>query len=125
MDLKAECFAGMSIRTTLDPDSPIQTSPFERYVINVCRYPEMLMDLRPLVEASEFPRRIQLYCGDHNRLDIAHASNLAGIPRVEVRQLQGFRPHDTISGLIARGHFQQMLRDFVGADPAPALKANI
>ena len=118
MDLKAECFAGMSIRTTLDPGSPIQTSPFERYVIQVCRYPEMLIDLRPMVEASEYPRRIQLYCGDHNKIDIAHARNLAGIPRVEVRQIPGYRLHDAISGLIARGHFQHMLRDFVSGPAA-------
>ena len=115
MDLQAECFAGMSIRTTLAPSSSTPISTVEQYAIQACKYPEMLVDLRPLVEACEYPRRIQLYCGDHSNLDLAHAHNLAEIPRVEINYLEWYKRHDAISGLIARGEFERMLQRFIEA----------
>jgi len=109
LDLEADTFAGMSIRSDLSPTSSIRMSVFERYVIKVCRYPEMLVDLRPLVERSDFPRRILLYTGDHSKTDIAHTNNLRGIPRVDITQIENCRQHDVVSDMIARGTFMQML----------------
>jgi pimeloyl-ACP methyl ester carboxylesterase len=113
VDLQAQCFAGMSIRTTLSPSSRILMSPFEEQAVGACRYPEMLIDLRPFIQATTYPLCIQLYCGDRSELDAAHARNLAGIPRVEVNYLKDYEAHDAISGLIARGEFEQVLHRFV------------
>jgi hypothetical protein len=118
IDLKAQSFAGMSIRTTLASKSS-QMAPVLRYAVARCRDPSMLVNLRDMVVASDQPRRIQLYCGESNPVDRAHAENLQGIPRVDVIHLKAYRPHDAISGLIARGEFEPMLRRFV-ADSQPA-----
>lgn len=114
MDLEAEGFIGMSVRTDLDPVGTIPTSPFERYVIKSCRDPGMLINLRPMLEASAYPKRVLLHVGDRNAIDIAHADNLQGLPRVEVTQIKNHQQHDTVSGMIARGTFMEMLRTFVG-----------
>jgi hypothetical protein len=123
-DLQARCFAGMSIRTTLSPSSRLPMPPLEERAVAACQYPEMLIDLRPFIQATEYPLCIQLYCGDQSELDAAHARNLAGIPRVEVNYLKDYEAHDAISGLIARGEFEQVLHKFVrgaaGADLVPA-----
>jgi hypothetical protein len=124
VDLEAEAFAGMSIRTDLSPSSPIQTSPFERFIIGACRDPGMLIDLRPVVEASKFPRRIQLYTGDENRTDVAHTENLRGIPRVEINYLESHKRHDAVSALIARGTFTEVLKRFVDGDSAVPTNAD-
>jgi hypothetical protein len=113
VDLQARRFAGMSIRTTFSPSSSLLMSPLEERAIASCRYPEMLIDLRPVIEASTYPLSIQLYCGDRSKLDAAHAKNLAGIPRVEVNYLKDYGAHDAISGLIAAGEFERVLQRFV------------
>jgi hypothetical protein len=124
VDLQARRFAGMSIRTTFSPSSRIPVSPVEERAAATCRYPEMLIDLRPFIQAATYPLSIQLYCGDRHKLDAAHARNLAGIPRVEVNFLKDYEAHDAICGLIARGQFEQVLHRFVtgaaGADLVPA-----
>jgi hypothetical protein len=117
----------MSIRTTFSPSSSLLMSPLEERAAAACRYPEMLIDLRPVIQATPYPLGIQLYCGDQSKLDAAHARNLAGIPRVEINYLTDYGAHDAISGLIARGEFEQVLHrfvtgaagtDLVQADPA-------
>ena len=116
-DLKAAGFAGTGIKTTLDRVDGIATGPYIDRVINDCRYPEMLGNLRHEIAASEFPRRILLYCGDLNTVDRAHAENLSGIERVEVHFLTNYRPHNVVSGMVARGQFLPMLQRLM-ADPA-------
>ena len=125
VDLEARCFAGMSIRTTFSPSNSMLMSPLEERAVAACRYPEMLIDLRPLIEATTYPPCIQLYCGDRSELDAAHARNLAGIPRVEVNYLKDYGAHDAISGLIAMGKFEQVLHRFVsGAAGADLVQAD-
>ena len=119
IDLQADAFTGMSIRSDLSPSSPIMTLPFERYVLKVCKDPEMLVNLRPLVEASDFPRRIQLYTGDALKIDLDHTENLRGIPRVKITYLDAHYRHDVVGGLIARGLFAGVLRHLIGESDEP------
>lgn len=118
IDLRADSFAGMSIRTTLADDGQVLMTPFERYAIRQCRDPAMLVDLRPILTASAFPRRIQLYCGDSNPFDMSHAKHLGGIPRVDITYIDDYRAHDTVGELIARGTFGEMLTRFVAPTAA-------
>lgn len=117
MDLEARCFAGMSIQTTLTPSDGASLPIYSKQAIKNCRYPEMLIDLRQALESSNYPQRIQLYCGDRNIVDRSHADNLGAIRRAEINYLKNYDAHDTISGLIARGEFEQVLQRLV-MDPA-------
>jgi pimeloyl-ACP methyl ester carboxylesterase len=114
MDLEAESFAGMSIRSTLARTGDEPFTPFAKDLVERCKDPSMFVDLADLLPASEYPRSIQLYCGEHNAKDRFQAERLTHIPRVEIVSVPGYRLHNPISGLIARGQFEGMLRKFVG-----------
>jgi hypothetical protein len=124
MDLQAQGFAGTSIWSKVEGTQDGRGSIAISRAIENCRYPEMLVNLRELLEKSEYPRRILLYCGEHNETDKAQAENLRGIPRVEINYLEGYRPHDAISGLIGRGQFERMLHRLVMGDSAEAARSD-
>jgi hypothetical protein len=113
MDLRAASFAGMSVMTTLAESDGLPKSPLAVYMARGCRDPDMLLNLRPLLEGSGYPQRVLLYCGALNEFDKAHMENLSGIRRVELRYLENFKPHNVVSGMIARGEFGSVLRDLI------------
>jgi hypothetical protein len=113
MDLKAESFAGMSIRSTLARSTDEPLTPFAKDLVERCKDPSMFVDLADLLADSEYPRSIQLYCGEHNTKDRFQAERLTHIPRAEIVSVPGYRLHNPISGLIARGQFEAMLQKFV------------
>jgi hypothetical protein len=117
IDLQAECFAGMSIRTSLLPVGDRPQSALQTLLLKRCRDPSMIIDLRDKLEDSPFPRRLQLYCGANNKMDRAHAEHL--LPRAEITYLDDYQRHDAISGLIARGELGAMLERFL-EEPAVA-----
>jgi hypothetical protein len=118
MDLEAESFAGMSIRTKLER-SPDRLTPGAQRLLERCRDPGMFVDLKDLLASSEYPRSVQLYCGELHQRDRMQAERLESIPRTQIHLLPGYRLHNPISGLIARGEFHQMLRRFMGEALVP------
>lgn len=117
IDLRADCFAGMSIRTSLVPFKGFAPPPMQQRILERCRDPGMIIDLHDMLAASDYPSSVQLYCGEATNADRTHAEHLADIPRVEVQYLKEYRRHDVISGLIARGELDAMLKRFVGDTP--------
>jgi hypothetical protein len=113
LDLRASSFAGMSIRSTLSLNSKIPLLHYEERAVKECRSPELLGDLREVLAPRAYPERIQLYCGDKSRIDRANAENLAGLPRVKIWYLRDYQAHDVVSGLVARGQFENALRRLV------------
>ena len=90
IDLKANSFAGMSVMTTLAPSNTFPKSHIANHMVSGCLYPEMLIDLRPKIEASEYPQSIHLYRGDLNTFDRAHMEISPEFPRPDAasRKLQ-------------------------------------
>jgi len=118
IDLRAKSFLGMSIRTDLSDDSPIPVGEFFRRPQLRTVAPHMLVDLKPLLEASPWPERIILYSGDANPVDRPHAEHLADLPNVAVNLLPNHLQHDVVSALLIRGDLEAVLRDFVYGDRA-------
>jgi hypothetical protein len=106
LDLGAESFLGLGITTDL-------SSERSRRAHSWCKDPQLLVNLRQLVQEAESPPRIQLYCGELNATDREQAENMRGLPTVEIHFLAGDAAHDSVSGLLARGSFDMVLKRFV------------
>ncbi len=120
MDLHAKTFFGASIRTDLSPGTTLPVNPFFRNP-RLARFPEMNVDLKGLLAYNAWPERIMLFCGEDNPGDLPHALHLADLPNVEVTTLAGYREHDVISGLLASGRFDAVLKRFI--EPGPIDKS--
>lgn len=120
MDLRAKTFLGTSIRSDLSPASPLPIGGiFHSPALNA--YPEMKIDLKPLLAHNDWPERIMLFTGEENPVDLPHALHLADLPNVELTILAGHSYHDVISGLLARDQFDAVLKRFL--EPGPADKS--
>lgn len=118
MDLQAKSFLGMSIRTDLSVDSRLPIGDFFKRPELWEAVPDMMVDLKPMLAASRWPERVTLYSGDTNPVDRPHALHIADLPNVEVNLLENHDQHDVISGLLARGDFEAVLRRFVYGEAA-------
>jgi pimeloyl-ACP methyl ester carboxylesterase len=116
IDLGARTFLGMSIRTDLSPGTELPLAEFFTGP-ELAAYPQMKIDLKPLLRRSRAPERIMLFCGDGNPVDLPHALHLADLPNVELTVLDGYVNHDVISGLLGRGLFEPVLHRFI--EPGP------
>jgi hypothetical protein len=119
-DLHAKTFLGTSIRSDLSADSSLPIGNFFRSP-TLDAFPQMKIDLKPLLAYNAWPERIMLFCGEDNPVDLPHAMHLADLPNVEITTLAGYAYHDVISGLLGRGMFEDVLRRFI--DPGPIEKS--
>ena len=119
-DLHAKTFLGTSIRSDLSADSSLPMGDFFRSP-TLDAFPQMKIDLKPLLAYNAWPERIMLFCGEDNPVDLPHALHLADLPNVEITTLAGYAYHDVISGLLGRGMFEDVLRRFI--DPGPIEKS--
>src|SRR5262249_61929109 len=116
-DLHAKSFLGTSIRTDLSPGTTLPVSRFFRSPALEPFAAEMAVDLKPLLSYNAWPERIMLFCGEDNPADLPHTMHLADLPNVEVTTLAGYDNHDVISGLLARGLFEDELKRFIHPGP--------
>jgi pimeloyl-ACP methyl ester carboxylesterase len=119
-DLHAKTFLGTSIRSDLSSGSSLPMGDFFRNPA-LEAYPQMKIDLKPLLAYNAWPERIMLFCGEDNPVDLPHAMHLADLPNVELTMLAGYGYHDVISGLLGRGMFEDVLKRFI--DPGPIDKS--
>ena len=111
--IRASGFLGFSVRTDLSADLPV---PRDRYVEREslrAAVPERLIDLRPVLHASGWPKRGTLYYGELNAIDSAHAKHLAGLPNFTVHGMPETW-HNSVMNLIAAGRFYGIVRKFLG-----------
>jgi hypothetical protein len=120
IDLGAESYLGMSIRTDLSPGTKLPLGDFFKRPVVRETAPHMLVDLKPLLAASPHPKRIILFCGDGNLIDRAHVEHVADLPNVEVAMLENYGAHDVVPGILAIGKFEEVLHRFVYATPFAA-----
>ncbi len=114
-DVGAATFLGLSIRT--DMSGKHQLGSYERQAIDKSDHKSVAIDLRPYLAERAAPGRIYLCCGDANMTDREHTEHLRGLPNVTVDLVEGYRLHDPMMGLLARGEFEGLLQRFVtGAD---------
>lgn len=113
LDLQATSFLGMSIRTDFSERTSASMHPFFRREELRRAAPNMFVDLKPLLAKCRWPEKITLYCGEGNRVDRRHALHLADLPNVEIVMLESLASHNVISALLAKGTFEDVLRDFV------------
>jgi hypothetical protein len=121
MDLRAKSFLGLSIPTDLSGSLPVGGFLTRDEVRQAA--PHMFVDLKPVVASSHWPERIMLYCGEKNPVDPLHARHLAGLPNVEITMLENYAAHDMVSGLLAKGMFEQVLHSFISAPPVGRIAA--
>jgi hypothetical protein len=116
IDLKAESFLGMSVRTTLAETGTVPIGGFFKRPELRAAAPNMMIDLKPFLAASGYPKRIMLYTGANNPVDPHHARHIADLPNVETTFIPDHTTHDVISVLVGRGIFEQVLQRMI--DPA-------
>jgi len=121
IDLNAESLLGMSVRTTLAEDSTIPLGGYFKRPELRNAAPNMMVDLKPFLAASGYPRRIMLYTGANNPVDPHHARHIASLPNVEMTLIPNHATHDVVSVLVGRGVFEQVLQRMIDpAIPRPA-----
>jgi hypothetical protein len=119
-DLAAESFLGLSIRTDFSHRAESLTNDFAARVLGKGIDEGLLIDMRPYLAGRPYPLAGLLVCGDGHPVDVAHANNLAALPRFAVVRLDEYQHHDVVSGLLARGQFEAVLARFMGGAAAPS-----
>jgi hypothetical protein len=112
-EIKAQAFLGFGIKTILGTDPRLGLNKLEREAVARCSDPGILKDLRRFLADSGQPERVTLFAGDGAKLDIAHAEHLRGLRQVKIRYLSEYDHHNVVPGLIARGQFEDVLREFL------------
>jgi len=115
IDLNAEAILGFGAATTIDKDlrqfdarGPSVIYQIEKHV------PEMLINLRTLLEDHPSPPKIHLYYGDEMKEDHGHATNLDGIPGTTLIPEAGFGNHHIAGKLLAEGRLANIIRHAIG-----------
>lgn len=109
----ASAYLGLSVRTDLDPRSALANDRYASRDGLRAAAPDLMVDLKPVLEKSAFPRLGVLYYGARNRIDAAHARHLEGVRNFKVNGLPDAR-HNTVMSLLAEGRFDAVIRKFVG-----------
>ena len=78
--------------------------------------PDTLLDLRPVLDASDGSTRVELHVAD-DELDLAHADLAAGRPGVTVHRHPG-GGHTFVRLLRGDGTLERIVRDSLGLPPA-------
>lgn len=112
-DLEADTFLGLSIRTELKPNTRLPLLPIERSAMERCKDRHLLGSLREYLSTRTSPRMVTLLCGDGSKSDLPHAHNMQGVPRVNVGYVSEYSEHNVVPGLIARGQFEDILRQYL------------
>jgi len=112
-DLQARRFLGFSIRTDLSRNTPLLLDAHAEGMREQEEHAHMLVDLRPYLLAHDHPEQVALYCSRMNRIDLAHAEHLNGIPRVALKLVES-GTHNVVQHLVAEGSFTDVLREHLG-----------
>ena len=119
-DLHAEAFLGLGIRTDLSTAARQEAGSIVKHLADACRDETMLIDLRPYLEATQWPARSILIAGDSHEVDAYQIERLRGLPRIDLSFLERYSQHDVVLGLVERGLLQEVLDRFLnvpGAGP--------
>jgi hypothetical protein len=111
-DLGAAGFLGFSPGTDLSPGSTLPLDRLAGGLRERDEHPGMLIDLRPYLEARQFPVKATIYCSRANRLDFAHSDNLRGLRGVRLEFIES-ASHNVVQHLVAAGTFADALEDFL------------
>jgi hypothetical protein len=112
-DLCAAGFLGFSPGTDLSPGSALALDRLAGGLRERGEHPEMLIDLRPYLEARQFPGRATIHCSSANRLDFAHSDHLRGLRGVRLEFIES-ASHNVVQHLVADGTFANVLKDCLG-----------
>jgi hypothetical protein len=112
-DLGADGFLGFSPCTDLSSGSTLPLDRLARGLRERAEHPEMLIDLRPYLEARQHPGTTTIYCSSANRLDFAHSDHLRGVRGVRLEFIES-ASHNVVQHLVANGTFADVLKDCLG-----------
>jgi hypothetical protein len=116
LDLDADGVLVFSAATMLRADAAPENVRGGGYVFQRLKQQAlpMMKDLRPLLSARRSCRRIEVYYGSDEPRDIMQVGNIAGIPGVALHPIKGFKSHDCLTEMAARG-YRDLLSAFEAA----------
>lgn len=115
--LGADTVLGLAAATSTDMAEVRKVDPRgESMVLRMqAEVPELLGNLRDVVQRAPRPPRVLLHYGDAMPVDVFHAENFADLPTAQLFPMPGIARHDIAAQLLAEGRLEQVIREAIGA----------
>ena len=121
--LGADAFLGTGIRTNLSQTRPSADQAGLRLRRAEVEHPDLLIDLKPKLSQSQYPRVMHLYFGENNEMIRAHAEHLADLTRANLHPIRGYGGKKTFAAMLTRGMLPAAIEQLYEAPTTPQPKA--